>query len=70
MTIEQIRAIETTPGQTRGVKVRIVQTMKVTGEKNTDLMAQTKALSAKDLADFAGWFNDIGLPTTFTPSEG
>lgn len=46
-----------------GVKVRLAQVFKLEGQRNTEVMAEMRALTDADSADFSRWFNEAGYPT-------
>jgi hypothetical protein len=65
MTIEQLRT-KTPADKTQSVKVRLCHVFKREGQTNVEIMQEVKALTERDFADFAQWFDDAGLPTTYT----
>jgi hypothetical protein len=46
--------------QAKGVKARLGEVYKKSGQSMVEFMAELKALSPKDLADFHGWFQAAG----------
>lgn len=45
-------------------KVRLARVFKAPTQSSLEIMAELKALSDKDIADFRDWFNAAGYPTT------
>lgn len=45
-----------------GVKVRLAQVFRKSGQSTLEIMSELKMLSDKDLADFKGWFEQEGYP--------